>query len=272
MADEPKVDSIAASSPATVAEPEGVEDEFALPEDVKDEKSRARFQKLVDRAKAAEQTAAAYKDFGDPQQLTEFVEYARQLETNLEQTTARIKALESQREPGEAKTEEQKKLEASKQTIRQQLREHEPLLDEMEQFLKAQKDEKAARIQALTLDAVEATADVMKQYGLPATRDKVQDMCDTLEPIIKKHPRLRFRFERDPGAAISAAMAIYLENAKTAIEGKTRLESQRTKEKTAALPRPHGGGGGPGTKPAEPAKSIADGISRGVARWRERGA
>ena len=107
---------------------------------------------------------------------------------------------------------------------------------------------------------------------MPATRDKIQDMCDTLEPIIKKHPRLRFRFERDPGSAIRSAMGIYLENAKTALEGRSRLESQRTKEKTAALPRAHGGGGGPGTtKPAEPVKNIAAGMERAMAKWRERG-
>jgi len=270
--DEQVTGSIAASPPAPEVAPVVAEDDFTPPEDLKDEKSKARFQRLVDRAKAAEQSAAAYKDFGDPQQLTEFVEYARNLETTLEQTQARIKALERDREPGEAKTEEQKKLEASSKTIREQLRQHEPVLSEMEEFLKTHKEEREARRQALTLDAVEATADVMKQYGMPATREKVQDMCDTLEPIIRKNSRLRFRFERDPSAAITAAMGIYLENAKTVLEGKSRLESQRAKEKTIGLPRPMGGGGGPGaTQPTKPATSIAEGMTRGLSRLRERG-
>jgi DNA repair exonuclease SbcCD ATPase subunit len=260
------------AAPSTAPVPEVVEDDFAVPEDVKDEKSKARFQKLVDRAKAAEEKVGKYSDLGDPEQISEFVQYARHLEGTLEQTQARIKELEERREPGEPKTKEQQDLEASRSTIRKQLREHEPLLDELEADLKERKAEKQARIQALTLDAVDATADVMKEYGMPTSREKVQDMCDTLEPIIKKHPRLRFRFDRDPGAAIKAAMGIYLENAKTVLENKSRLDSQRTKMSTAALPRAHGGGGGPGTtKPSEPAKNIADGMARAMAKWRERG-
>ena len=263
--------SNAGSPPAgDKAPPEVVEDDFTPPEDLKDEKSKARFQKLVDRAKAAETAVAGYKDFGTPEQLQEYVEYAQGLEGTLKETQARIKTLEDKREPGEAKTEEQRKLEASRESIRKQMREHEPILTEMEKFLEEHKAEKAARLQALTLDAVEATADVMKRHGMPVSADKVQDMCDTLEPIIRKHPRLRFRFERNPEATIASAMDIYLENAKVVIETKTRLESQRAKEQNKGLPRPHGGGGGPGTgKTQEPAKSIAEGVTRGLARWRE---
>lgn len=274
MADE-KTDSTAASSTAVVEPPEIHEDPFALPEDVKDEKSKARFQTLVDRAKQAEEQLKGYADLGKPEEIAEFVQYTRGLEAQLEALNAKVSTLEDKRETGQPKTEEQKKAEANAQNIQQALEEAYPFLKEAKQFVEQQRAKEQQRIQALTADAVEDTAAVMKEYGMATSKEKVLAMCDVLEPIIRKNPRLAFRFERNPEGAIRSAMQIYVDNAKEIVESRAKKDSaeqQRSKEKLTTLPRAHGGGGGPGDKTTmkEPA-NVGEGVRNALAAWRERG-
>jgi hypothetical protein len=269
MVDEKVPDSIAESSPAVVETPV-VEDEFALPEEVKDEKSRARVQKIIDEAKTAREQLAAWKAFGSPDEVQNYVQYAHGLEAQLEAASTRLKALEEKRETGEPKTEQQKALESQAEMLRRAIREADPVLTKMEKYLEQQDARDKARIQALTMDAVDDTAKVMKEHGMSVTDAKVRDMCDLLEPIIRKNPRLAFRFERNPEAAIRSAMDLYLDNAREAIDGKSKLEAQRAKEKMVGLPRAHGGGGGPGpSKTTEPPRTVADGVARALGKLGE---
>jgi hypothetical protein len=272
MADEKNPDSVAASSTAVVEVPEVVDEEFTPPEDLKDEKSKARFQKLVDRAKAAEGKLAGYADYGDPEKIQEYVEYTRSLETSQEQMRSRIAQLEARRDPGEPKTDEQKTLEATRDHVRKQIREAEPVIDRLEKKLERDEQREQADTRAVLEDAFEATRELMTIGGAKPTDRDVNRRGKIYEAIISDDPSLAIRFKRNPEKVIRKAHDIYLRESRSVAEQEVRAESQRGKERSAGLPRAHGGGGGPGaTKPTEPVKSIADGLARGMARMRERG-
>lgn len=272
MADEKVQDAKAESSTAVVDPPEVVEDDFTPPEDMKDEKSKARFQKLVDRAKAAEGKLAGYADYGEPEKIAEYVEYTRSLEASHEQMRERIAALEAKRDPGEPKTDEQKTLEADRDRIRKQIRQYEPLIDKIEQKMARDEQRDQADTRAVLEDAFEATRELMTIGGAKPTDRDVNRRGKIYEAIIADDPALAIRFKRNPEKVIRKAHDIYLRESRTVAEQEVRAESQRTKERTAGLPRAHGGGGGPGaTKQLEPVKTIADGLARGMARMRERG-
>ena len=272
MADEKVLGSAADSPPADGDKPElKADDDFTLPEDVKDEKSRARFQKLADRVKASEEALAGYKEYGDPKAIAEFVQDYRAMAEDHQRLTARIATMEERRDPGEPKTDAQKEAEAKAAAIRKELRQVDPTLDRMEKFLERSEAKEKMETELLTQDAIEDTAKVMKEFGYGTSREEVLEMCDLLEPIIRRDARLAYRFKRDPEKAIRPALERLMEKSRTALDGRAKAEAQVAKEKLKGLPRPHGGGGSPpGRQDQKPAQSVSEGVTRALGRWAEK--
>lgn len=267
-------DSTAASSPAEtqVQAPEVVQaPDVEFPEGVKDEKSKARFVELVNQAKEAKAALEGYQKFGSAEELEAFVQGYQELAAEHEQLKGQVAALQKAREPGEPKSDEQKTLEAQEKAAREQLRKLLPSLDKMDQFLEREERERAIKAEVLREDAVSETQAVMAEYGFSTKPAEVAEMCDILEPIIKRDPRLAYRFEREPGKVIKTAMDRLVAKTKESLSRTAAAEAQRSKEKTAALPRAHGGGGGPAPpiKGGEQPKTVTEGVAQAMARFRE---
>jgi len=256
-------DSTATSSTATEVATEVTPEEPIVPEEIKDEKQRNRVQKLVTELKTTIEELGRYKAHGS---IEEIAGLKTQLQTYEGRLNAQIERLESAREPGEAKSDDQKKLESARAEAKVEIRNIDGGIA---------RGERAANIldemtEGLDEEALEAQVNLMKEFGMSTKPEDVERVAKLVSAEIKGNPKLKRLYFRDPEAAVKRGLTSVQELFTSAATRKTNAQIQTDKEKLAHLPKSHGGGGAAVATqtPAAP-QTAAEGVKRAMARLRE---
>ena len=248
-------DNAAQAQPvASVVEPTQPEEE-TLPADTKTE-TRERFQHLLNDRRTLKERLAQYEAHGTPEQLQD-------MRARLQQHDAlneRIQSLEQSREPGEAKSTEQVRLETLRKQARTELRELDSGIERGERAASMLE----SMMSGLEEDALSATVDILKENGLPTSDAAVVRWSKRIASAIADDPRLKRLYYRDPEAAVKKGFAAELAELGGVVERRAAATKQTDKEKLSTLPKPHGGGGPPAQKASEPPQTVAEGIKRSL--------
>jgi hypothetical protein len=248
-------------STTTTVQPQ-VDQELTLPADAKAE-TKERFNKLLDERRTMKERLSAYEKFGTPEEIA--AQRGAQVQ-KLDQINDRIERMEEARQPGEPKSEEQKRLESLRARAKAEIRDLDDGIAKGEQAYETQQ----AMQEGLEEDALEATVEVLKEYGLPTDDASLVKWSKRFANEIKGDRRLHLKYWRNPEAAIRKAAKAYFDDIGTVNARKADAQVQRDKEKLGHLPKPHGSGGGTAdNKPPAPAQSVAEGMQRFRARLRE---
>mgnify|MGYP001229582330 FL=1 len=255
------------SSTATVGQVETptVDHDAPLPEGTKAETAE-RFKALLDDRKSVKERIAAYEQFGTPEEIAQL----RLKVQNLDALHDRVERMESRREEGAPKTDAQKEAEQQLALAKRQIRSIDPGIEDGEWAGAILREEMAG----LEQEATDAQATLMKASGIPVTAENMDLYGKFIASAIKASPKMKRLFRRDPEAAVQAGWKELQDRFKSSPGGTTHeagAKVQEAKEKLAGLPKPHGGGGGPGpsTKGLEPPKTAAEAVKRSLAILRE---
>lgn len=205
----------------------------------------------------------AYKDYkrlGDPRDIESKLNEAASLKAAFEEA-----AREAAAEAAEAsKTPDDKKQEELMKKARVEIKKLFPELDELAAMREAQQ----ARWGRLEQSAIAETRDLLKEIGLPDTKEETLSMSDILADIIKNDADLYAEYEVSPRKAVRGAYDKFAKHFKTAGERSAAADKQKDREKAAKLPKAHGAGGGEesaGGK-VEPPKNLKEATERAIER------
>jgi len=252
-------DSVADSSTATVVAPESVPEELVVPEEIKDEKGKARVQGFIDNLKTAREKLARYEAQGS---IEEIAGLKTQLQTYESRLNTQIERLEQAREPGEAKSVEQKQLETLRTKAKGELREIDDGIA---------KGERAAGIldgmlEGLEEEAFDAQVSLMKEAGMSTKPEDVEALGTIIAAKIKADIKLKRLYMRDPEAAVKKGFKAVQDLFTPATTRTVSAQIQTDKEKLTHLGKPHGGGGGSGeTKTPTAPQTALEGVKRSLA-------
>lgn len=237
----------------------GTEDLDQLPADAKAE-TKDRFQKLLDDRKTLKDRVQAYEQLGSPEEIATLKEKVGQIDT----LNARIMELEHKREPGEAKTDEQKNLESFRAKAKAEIRDIDDGIVKGEQAHSRAEYTDSARERI----ALRATVAILKEHGMSASDDEVNEWGTLIAATIQNNEELSDTFLLNPKDAVRTAFERRVERFAALAQRKTDAQKQKDKEKITALPKSHGGGGGTDNKTIEPPKTVAEGVKRAMTIWR----
>ncbi len=244
-------------APSTTDKPKTDDLDAPLPEGTKEETAR-RFTQLLDDRKTLKQRLDAYEAQGSPEEIAALKQQVQHVDV----LTARINQLEGKRDPGEPKTEEQKSLETARRQAKTELRQIDDGIG---------KGEAAAQmldgmLSGLEEDALSATGDILKEYGIPLTDQSIGRWSRRIAATIQEDPKLKRLYFRDPEAAVRKGFELELAEAASLGKRKTDAKTQTDKEKLAGLPKPHGGGGGvTGAEKPKAPQTSREGIQNSLA-------
>lgn len=243
-----------------VVEPKVVDIEAPLPEGTKAETAE-RFKTLLDDRKSMKERLAGYEAFGSPEEIAAL----RTRVQNIDALHDRVERMEARRDDGAPKSDAQKDAEAQLALAKKQLRSIDPAIEDGEWASSLLREELAG----LEQEATEAQSALMKESGIPVTPENMDLYGKFISAAIKASPKLKRLFRHDPEAAVKAGFKELQERFKTGT-GSTRASDakvQEAKEKLTALPKSHGGGGGPGpsTQNTDAPKTSAEGVKRALA-------
>lgn len=251
------------SSTTTVEKPQADPIEAPLPEGTKTETAQ-RFQTLLDDRRSMKQRLEAYEAQGSPEEIAAL----RSKVAEVDGLTARIQQLEAAREPGEKKSPEQRDLEAKRAAAKGELRQIDSGIADGEEAASVLRMQRAM----LDEEAVDVTLEVLKEHGLATDDASVRRWSQRFANEIAGDPKLNraYFLKRDAEKAVRGAAAALFGDVGTVATRKADAAKQREKERLAALPKSHGGGGGTSdTRAPTPPQTLAESMKGFRERLRE---
>jgi len=180
---------------------------------------------------AGHKLAQKYMRYGSPDQIAERMGRLESIEAKLAEKQA----------AGEGKDKESDDLKEKRAKVRKQLREYEPLLEELEGVVHHNHQVK----ESLKARAADAVIEEMEEAGFEVDEDSFVTMAGVLEEIMKNDPHIQLIWHTNPEKAVKYAYKKYAEPFQADTERKRKAKLLKSGEKLDKLPKPHKSGGAP---------------------------
>ena len=202
-----------------------------------------RWNKMYAKGKVADK----YMRLGPPEQVEQRLQRLESIEAKLAEKQA----------AGEGKDKESEDLKEKRAKVRKQLREYEPLLEELEGVVHHNRQVR----DSLKARAADAVIETMEEAGFEVDEDSFATMAGVLENIMEKDSRIQLIWYTNPEKAVKTAYKHYAEPFQADTERKRKAKLLKSGEKLDKLPKPHKGGGAPpGKKKAEEPQSVSEAL------------
>lgn len=202
-----------------------------------------RWNKMYAKGKVADK----YMRLGPPDQVEQRLQRLESIEAKLAEKQA----------AGEGSDKESQDLKEKRAKVRKQMREYEPLLEELEGVVHHNKQVR----ESLKARAADAVIETMEEAGFEVDDDSFITMAGVLEEIMKNDPRIQVIWYTNPEKAVKAAYKHYAEPFQADTERKRKAKLLKSGEKLDKLPKPHKAGGAPpGKKQEKEPQTVAEGL------------